>query len=91
MNRRTQRQPAPQPWHLPPSSAVSAHGSAGMRILWLLVQSYPEPIESADLARRLGLSPFAVSWALLQLIKDGQAKRSSPMVSRWGYAYTVTQ
>jgi predicted DNA-binding transcriptional regulator len=90
MTRGNLRPPAPALWHLPPSSAVPAHASAGERIQRLLAESHPEPMERADLVRRLSLRPMAVSMAMVMLLQHGLVRRERLMVGRKGYAYTVT-
>jgi DNA-binding MarR family transcriptional regulator len=58
------------------------------RIHRLLANSAPEPLSRADLARRLGLRPKAVTNAVRRLEAVDVVQRTRPMAGR-GYGYTV--
>lgn len=62
---------------------------ATVRVHQLLAASYPEPLDTCDLVRRLGLSRRAVEFALLQGVRSGQLRKGRPMCAPQGYAYTV--
>lgn len=62
---------------------------ATVRVHQLLAASHPEPLDTCDLVRRLGLSRRAVEFALLQGVRSGQLRKGRPMCAPQGYAYTV--
>jgi DNA-binding transcriptional regulator LsrR (DeoR family) len=63
--------------------------SITQRLHRLLAASYPEPIDRADLVRRLGLPVRALDRALERCRQAGVVRRVRPLSARHGYAYTV--
>lgn len=62
---------------------------ATVRVHQLLAASHPEPLDTADLVRRLGLPRRAVELSILVGLRAGQLVRCRPMCAPQGYAYTV--
>lgn len=59
------------------------------RVYQLLAASYPEPIDRADLVRRLPMPSRALERALAKCMRCGVVRPMRPMVARQGFAYTV--
>lgn len=64
-------------------------GSVELMVHRLLAASHPEPIDRADVVRRLALPVKAVEYALAAGVRMGVLRRVRPMRSSRGYAYTV--
>ena len=55
----------------------------------MLAASHPEPLDTADLVRRLCLPRRVVEYALLQGVRCGRLRKGRAMCARIGYSYTV--
>ena len=55
----------------------------------LLAASYPEPIDHADLVRRLSLPARALDRAISHCVANGSVRRVRRLCACKGYAYTV--
>lgn len=63
--------------------------SGPVRVHQLLAASWPEPLDKADVVRRLGLPRRTVELALFTGVRSGQMRMGRPMCARQGYSYTV--
>lgn len=70
-------------------SAVPAAMPVTVRLHQLLAASHPEPVDRADLPRRLGVPLRSVDRALEHCLQAGAVRRVRCMSARQGYAYTV--
>jgi hypothetical protein len=62
---------------------------ATVRVHQLLAESHPEPLDAADLERRLALPRRIVEFALSEGVRSGLLQRGRPMAAPCGYSYTV--